>query len=163
MAEPVTARLSRACPPASIDDELALLWRDAGRDGPVTRALMANLVVFRDCPAKAHVDLGSIEGVPIDEVAERHPSRVIMLLHGGQGDPRSPLAATITVLIVGHPPTRFGIEEIAVRSACAEMSLPSIVKRLALGDVNVDLGDRRSLANGGTASIARQHGPTARI
>ena len=50
MAKPMMARLSRECSPAAIDDELPLLWRDAGRDGPVTRALMANLVVFRDCP-----------------------------------------------------------------------------------------------------------------
>lgn len=131
----MTARLSRAVSPAEIDDELAVLWRDAGRDGPVARARMANLVVFRDCPPKEPVNLESIEGVPIDEVAERHPSRVILLLHGGNIDLRSPQAATITVLLVGKPPTRFGIEKIAVRSACAELSLPSIVRRLALGDV----------------------------
>lgn len=132
----MTDRVSRDCSPGSVDDELALLWRDAGRDGPVARALMANLVVFRDCPATEHVDLGApVEAVPVDDVARRHPSRVILLYHGGHGDLSSPLGATITVLVFGEPPMRFGVEEIAVRSACAEASLPSIVRRLALGDV----------------------------
>ena len=136
MAKPMMARLSRECSPAAIDDELPLLWRDAGRDGPVTRALMANLVVFRDCPPTANADVGAaIEGVPVDEVARRHPSRVILLHHAGQDHLRTPLGAIISVLLFGTPPARFGIEEIAVRSACAEASLPSIVKRLALGDV----------------------------
>jgi glucose-6-phosphate dehydrogenase assembly protein OpcA len=137
MAEPVTAaRVSRACPPAEIDEELALLWRDAGRDGPVARALMANLVVFKDCPAKTRVDLSApLQEVPVAEIARRHPSRVILLYHGGLQDLRSPNEATISILLFGDPPMRFGVEQIAIRSACAEASLPSIVRRLALGDI----------------------------
>jgi len=136
MAKPVIARLSRACSPAAIDDELPLLWRDAGKDGPVARALMANLVVFRDCPAKDSVNLNAaLADIPIDEVARRHPSRIILLHHGGQRELRGPSDATITVLLFGDPPARFGVEEIAVRSTCAEVSLPSIVRRLTLGDV----------------------------
>src|SRR5206468_9840750 len=103
MEKPVTDRVSRDCSPGSVDDELALLWRDAGRDGPVARALMANLVVFRDCPATDHVDLGApVEAVPVDEVARRHPSRVILLHHGGHRGLCSPLGATITVLVFGE-------------------------------------------------------------
>ena len=60
---------------------------------------------------------------------------MILLHHGGHAHPRSPVGATITVLLFGQPPARFGVEQIAVRSACAEASLPSIVRRLALGDV----------------------------
>src|SRR5438270_11981613 len=117
MAKPVTARFSRACEPGSIDDELALLWREAGRDGPIAHALMANLVVFRDCPARDRADLGApVEGVPVDEVARRHPSRVILLYHGGHRDPRSPMGATISIPAFGEPPMRFGLQEIAVRS-----------------------------------------------
>lgn len=130
------ARISRPCSPGSIEDDLAILWRDAGRDGPVARALMANLIVFRDRPAKDEVDLAArIEGVPIDAVAERHPSRIILLHHGGRSDPSSPLGATVAILLFGNPPMRFGVEEIAVRSVCAEASLPSIVRHLTLGDV----------------------------
>src|SRR5262249_46637651 len=57
MEKPVVTRVSHACSPAVIEDELAVLWRDAGRDGPVARALMANLVVYRERHAKETVDL----------------------------------------------------------------------------------------------------------
>ena len=147
MEKPVTAVVSRACPPAAIDEQLALLWRDAGREGPVARALMANLVVFRDCPARERVDLSApLDDVPVAEVARRHPSRVILLYHGGQKDLRSPNDATISVLLFGDPPTRFGVEQIAIRSACAEASLPSIVRRLALGDVPTSIWWTEDLA-----------------
>ena len=147
MAKPVIARVSRPCSPASVDEELALLWRDAGRESPVARALMANLVVFRDCPARESVDLGApIEDVPVDEVARRHPSRVILLYHGGRSDLCGPHGATISILLFGEPPMRFGVEQIAVRSACAEASLPSIVRRLALGDVPTSIWWTQDLA-----------------
>jgi glucose-6-phosphate dehydrogenase assembly protein OpcA len=132
----VTDRLSRVSSPAGIDDDLAVLWRDAGRDGPIARALMANLVVYRDCPTTEHVDLAApVTHVPVDEVARRHPSRVILLHHGGQPDLCAPVGAMVSILLSGPPNARFGIEQIAVRSACAEASLPSIVRRLSLGDI----------------------------
>jgi len=132
----VTDRLSRVSSPAAIDDDLAILWRDASRDGPVARALMANLVVYRDCPPTEHIDLAApITDVPVDEVACRHPSRVILLHHGGRPDLCAPMGASVCILLSGPPAARFGVEQIAVRSACAEASLPSIVRRLALGDI----------------------------
>jgi glucose-6-phosphate dehydrogenase assembly protein OpcA len=147
MEKPVSALVSRACSPAAIDEELAALWRDAGRDGPVARALMANLVIFRDCPARERVDLSApLEEVPVAEVARRHPSRVILLYHGGQKDLRSPNEATISVLLFGDPPMRFGVEQIAIRSSCAEASLPSIVRRLALGDIPTSIWWTEDLA-----------------
>ena len=143
----MSALVSRACSPAAIDEELAALWRDAGREGPVARALMANLVVFRDCPARERVDLSApLEEVPVAEVARRHPSRVILLYHGGQTDLRSPNEATISVLLFGDPPMRFGVEQIAIRSSCAEASLPSIVRRLALGDIPTSIWWTEDLA-----------------
>ena len=63
------------------------------------------------------------------------PSRVILLCHGATADLRSPFGATITIVLYGTPPMRFGVEMIAVRSVCAEASLPSIVRSLTLGDV----------------------------
>jgi hypothetical protein len=132
----VATRLSRGSSPADVESDLALLWRDAGRDGPVARALMANLIVYRDRPATEEVDLSAaIEGLPIDEVAQRHPSRVILLLHGGKPDLSGPVGAAITIVLFGPPQARMGVEQIAIRSACAEASLPSIVRRLVLGDV----------------------------
>jgi glucose-6-phosphate dehydrogenase assembly protein OpcA len=102
----------------------------------VVRALMANLVVYRDCPATEQIDLAApVTEVPVDDVACRHPSRVILLHHGGQPDLCAPMAAWVGILLSGPPTARFGVEQIAVRSACAEASLPSIVRRLALGDI----------------------------
>ncbi len=83
MAKPVTTLLSRPSSPESIEDDLAILWRDVARDGPVTRAVMANLVVFRDRPERERVDLAApVEGVPIDEVALRCPARRRVTLSG---------------------------------------------------------------------------------
>jgi len=82
------------------------------------------------------VDLDApIEGVPVDDVAQRHPSRLILLHHGGRADPSAPIGAMISILLFGPPDARFGVETIAVRSTCAEASLPSIVRRLSLGDI----------------------------
>jgi glucose-6-phosphate dehydrogenase assembly protein OpcA len=132
----VTDHVSRVSSPAGIDDDLAVLWRDAGRDAPIARALMANLVVYRDCPADQDVDLAApVPHVPVDEVARRHPSRVVLLHHGGRPDLCAPVGATISILLFGPPSARFGVEQIAIRAACAEASLPSIVRRLALGDI----------------------------
>jgi len=132
----MTVRLSRRSSPASIEEDLAGLWRDAAHEGPVARAVMANLVVYFDRGTTERVDLDApIEGVPIDEVALRHPARVIVLHHSGRPDPCGPVAATISVLLSGPPGLRVGVEEIALRSTCAEASLPSIVRRLSLGDI----------------------------
>jgi glucose-6-phosphate dehydrogenase assembly protein OpcA len=136
MAKSVTTRLWKRCPPAAIEDELASLWRDAGRDGHVSRALMANLVVFRGCVAAEPRELAAaIEGVPLEEVVSQHPSRLIVLHHADHDDLRRPIEAGVGVLMFGVPPLRLGVDAIAVRSSCAERSLPSIVRRLALGDV----------------------------
>src|SRR5204863_316775 len=130
--------MSRTSTPGSIEDDLALLWRDAGREGPVARALMANLIVYRGRPADEHVDLdAAIEDAPVDEIACRHPSRLILLHHCAGRHPRGPLAATIGILLYGPPQMRVGVEAIAIRVACADESLPSIVRRLARGDDDV--------------------------
>ena len=116
----MTASVSRPCPASAIDDELALLWRDAGRDGPVARAMMANLVVFTDCAARERVDLTApIEHVPVTEVVRRHPSRVILLYHDRQKDLRSPNDAT---LLASRPTTTTSL-----RGVC----LPRTPKRVS--------------------------------
>lgn len=134
MEAALTTRRSRESSPDEIDTNLAGLWREIARDAPVARALMANLIVL--CEAPESGDLG----IPLEDVVRRHPSRVIVLRHApGQTAACGPSSATVSILTFGAPAARYGIEEIVVRSACADDSLPSIVRRLMRGDVPVSV------------------------
>ena len=141
MATAVADRTWRDSSPETIEDDLAALWIDLARQAPVVRALMANLVIFRERPAGERIDLSApIDDVPVDEVSRLHPSRVIVLHHArGAPEALSPIAAAIGALTFGPPHARYGVEQIAVRSTCAEASLPSIVRRLTLGDLPTSL------------------------
>jgi glucose-6-phosphate dehydrogenase assembly protein OpcA len=98
---------------------------------------MSNLVVFRQCGEDDRTAAGDASAAMlIEEVAARHPCRLIVLDH--QRNPPTagePFAVTIGVLTFGPEGARYGIERIAVRSACAEVQLPSIVRHVARGDV----------------------------
>ncbi len=63
--------------------DLAALWRELGQHGtPIARAVMSNLVVFRDRIAPPDADLATVMAdLPLDEVLARHPSRLIVLEH----------------------------------------------------------------------------------
>jgi glucose-6-phosphate dehydrogenase assembly protein OpcA len=136
MAKSVTTLLSRRSTPDSIEEDLAILWRDAAREGPVARAVMTNLVVYCERPSPERVDLvAPIEGVPIEDVAVRCPARVIVLHHGAKAIRSGPVDATISILLFGPPGMRTGVEEIALRSTCSDDSLPSIVRHFLLGDI----------------------------
>lgn len=130
-------RTHRASAPGSIEADLKALWMDVARDTPVARALMANLVVFFERQRGERIDFEApIRVVPIDSVIRRHPSRVILLHHSPtDAGERAPIAAAVSVVTFGTDRTRYGVEEIAVRCACVEASLPSIVRNLAHGDV----------------------------
>lgn len=157
MASPLidtATRTSRASTPESIDADLAELWRElAQSDAPIARAVMSNLVVVRD-----HLDVDGADvaamlaGLPIDEVVARHPSRLIVIEHeAGRQDPGAPFAAAVGIVVFGPANARYGVEEIVVRAACAEASLPSIVRRYARGDLpttvwwTADIGARPPL------------------
>jgi glucose-6-phosphate dehydrogenase assembly protein OpcA len=134
MAVAVAGRTTRPSEPARIETDLAEIWRTLGREAPVARAALSNLVVFCDRPGDRAIDLAAPLDVPVEEVAGRHPSRIIVLHHDRQ--PRTPcaaFAASVAVLTFGPPQSRYGVEEIAVRSVCGDASLPSIVRGLALG------------------------------
>lgn len=166
----MTVRLSRPASPASIEDDLAVLWREAGQlqiqtppgvGIPVSRALMSNLVVYcrtsrgkgleAAIPGAESADEstqgpeGSREersgtsvpelNLPVEEVVQRHPARVIILDHHEQAGLCRPISAVISISLFGPVDARVGVEHILVRSPCAEASLPSIVRRLLLGDV----------------------------
>ena len=136
MARIVVARSWRETTPEDIEDELASLWREVGQQERVARAVMANLVVFRERTTPHAPDADALAAdIPIDEVAATHPSRVIVIDHDYEYRPRSPIGAGVGVLRFGPPNARYAIEEIAVQCACAEESLSSIVRRLLRGDV----------------------------
>jgi len=140
MASAVVERAWREAPPESVESELAAMWREIARHGTVARAVMSNLVVFRyhdrrlrdrgehrEAREAAFADL-------LDAVVARHPSRAIVIEHDrGQHDTRAPVGAGVGISIFGPPAARYGVESIVVRSACAEASLPSIVRRFMRG------------------------------
>ncbi len=137
MAAAVAQRVRQPSAPDRIERDLAGLWRQlAARGAAVSRAIVSNLVVYCDCPEGAPRDLTTPPAhVPIDAVVARHPSRVLLLHHDARtAEPRGPLEAHVEVVIFGGPHA-YGVEQIAVRSACGEPSLPSIVRGLVLGDL----------------------------
>jgi glucose-6-phosphate dehydrogenase assembly protein OpcA len=138
MAVAVAKRVFRASTVESIDDDLAALWRELAQGGtPIARAVMSNLIVFRDRIALPDADVETVMAdLPLDEVVGRHPSRLIVLEHEhGREQPDAPFAAGVGIATFGPESARYGVEQIVVRSACADASLPSIVRRLARGDL----------------------------
>ena len=137
MARTIADRIWRTSAPESIEADLAALWRElAGADARVARAVMSNLIVFRDRMAPPDVEPSVIiEGLPLDEVASRHPSRMIVLEHCHDEKPDAPFAAGVGILTFGPPQARYGIEQIVVRSACPDASLLSILRRFVRGDL----------------------------
>ena len=167
----VATRAWRPSAAESIDDDLTALWREIAREAPVSRAVLSNLVVFCRSAAGDDVDLASPPaGVPIDDVTRNHPARVILLHHDSDAPgenaapgtplglpsaaaaPGTPLGVHVGVLTFGPPDARYGVEQIVIRCACHEAALPSIVRRLMLGDLPTsvwwteDLSGTRPLA-----------------
>jgi glucose-6-phosphate dehydrogenase assembly protein OpcA len=134
---PSATRAWRTSAPGTIEADLSALWAETARDAPVARALMSNLVVYLNRPAREETDLAAAFGaVPIDEVARRHPSRVLVLQHtSSPSSLKTPIGAAIAILVFGPTHARVGVEEIAINCACADESLASIVRALTLGDV----------------------------
>jgi len=136
VASAVVARTWRSTPAESIEAGLAELWREIGRQAPVARAVMSNLVIFRNRSAAGGRRLDSLaEGLPIEEVVARHPSRMILIAHEHRRVECEPVAAGIGIVTFGPPQARYGVEQIAVQASCADASLPSIVRRIVRGDV----------------------------
>jgi len=120
----------------------------------MSRAVLANLVVLCHRPGEAPLDLQAPLDIPIDEIACRHPSRVIVIHHNPTPARCSPVDAAVAITTFGAGPSRFGVEQIVIRSACADASLPSIVRRLALGGVPTSIWRTDDVARtGGVASL----------
>jgi glucose-6-phosphate dehydrogenase assembly protein OpcA len=121
-------RETRASAPDSIDDDLRALWKEVAEQTPVARAVMANLIVF--------VAGGGEPGdVPLDDVVQRHPSRVIVLRHWPCDAERRPSEAAISIVSFGPAHARYAVEEIILNAPCGDRSLPSVVRRFARGDL----------------------------
>jgi glucose-6-phosphate dehydrogenase assembly protein OpcA len=139
MAQSVVDRAWRPTTPDDIEPDLAELWRTIAKERPIARAVMSNLVVVRERAAATAGEPLTIDelaqDLPLEEVVARHPSRVILIQHDRSQTVCAPFAVSVGVLTFGPPEARYGVEEISVQSACAEQSLPSIVRRLLRGDV----------------------------
>ena len=138
MAGAVGERVFRESSAETIDADLAALWRELGQgDIPIARAVMSNLVVFRERIAPPDADVATVMAdLPIDAVVARHPSRVIVIEHEtGRQQPDAPFAAGVGIATFGPESARYGVEQIVVRATCTDASLPSIVRRLARGDL----------------------------
>ena len=132
-----TRHVVRASTSETAENDLSALWRELAHETPDARAIMSNLVIFREQTEEEHVDVAAPlrDGLVI-EVARCHPSRVILLVHARSDlESRTPLAAAVGILTFGSDEARHAVEQIAVRSRGVEQSLPSIVRRLVLGDL----------------------------
>ena len=137
MAGTVADRAWKISTPESIEADLAALWRElAGGGVRIARAVMSNLIVFRGRAAPPGADVASIAAdLPLDEVAARHPSRMIVIEHCDDKTAGAPFAAAVGIVTFGPPQARYGIEQIVIRSACPDASLLSILRRFLRGDL----------------------------
>jgi glucose-6-phosphate dehydrogenase assembly protein OpcA len=120
--------------PARIEGALAELWLDAAQAGPLSRAVMSNLVVVRPNAALGP-DAREEPDSDIVRIAQQHPARTILLAYSQSGRAARPAHASVGVVTFGAGGTRYGVEIIEVEAACTDSSVPSIVRRLARGDV----------------------------
>jgi len=133
-AAPAAAGRWRTVDPSRIERALAELWLDAAQDGPLSRAVMSNLVVVRP-NASLGPDAQEDPDSDIVRIAQQHPARTILLAYTQSGRAARPAHASIGVVTFGAGGTRYGVEIIEVEAACTDRSVPSIVRRLARGDV----------------------------
>jgi glucose-6-phosphate dehydrogenase assembly protein OpcA len=135
MASTVAERMWRESEPASIEADLSTLWMDMGRKGPIARAMMSNLLVVR-----TPVGEPSVTDTFIDAVAAGHPSRVLVIdLEPRTHDVAPSMTARVGIVAFGPTTARYGVEEVAVRSNCEEASLPSLVRRVARGNLPISV------------------------
>jgi len=133
MAAAVTERTWRASTPAGIERDLSALWRDVGAKGPIARAMMSNLVIVRAARIERRA------GVSIDAVVAQHPSRVLIIDHDAATAGNVITGARVGVVTFGSTIARYGVEQIAVRAAFTDDSLPSLIRRLVRGDLPISV------------------------
>jgi len=131
----VVERVYRDSSPDEVERDLASLWRDIARNGhAVARAVMANLVVLRVAPSSATDGTEQADST-LESVTSLHPSRTIVIEHErGNDAAEAPSGARVGISVFGTSSAPYGVERIIVRSACADQSLASIVRRFVHGD-----------------------------
>lgn len=138
MAAAVIDRAWRESSPDEVEQDLGALWRElAAASAPVTRAVMGNLIVFRyhERRARAAKSVAQSGDAALESVVALHPSRAVVIEHErGEHDPQAPFAAGVGISVFGSTAAPYGVERIVIRSACAEVSLPSIIRRFIHGD-----------------------------
>ncbi|HEY7287445.1 MAG TPA: glucose-6-phosphate dehydrogenase assembly protein OpcA [Vicinamibacterales bacterium] len=163
MATTVTNRVWRQSTPDTVDKDLADVWREIGEQGPVARSVMSNLVVFRFTERRSADrrdpsdlrDPRDPSDLPDDllrEVVARHPSRTIIVEQnrGRHDEPGRPVDARVGVSVFGPATAPYAVEWVVLRSACAEASWPSVVRRFARGDVPTSIWWTDDLSNAPT-------------
>jgi glucose-6-phosphate dehydrogenase assembly protein OpcA len=149
MAGAVADRTWRDSSPEAIEADLAALWREAGQgDVAIARAVMSNLIVVLAPSGDRRALTDIAKDLPLDDVVSRHPSRAIVLEHCHHDTPGTPFAAGVGILTFGPPTARYGVEQIVVRSACPEVSLLSILRRVVRGDVPTSVWWTEDLSEG---------------
>jgi glucose-6-phosphate dehydrogenase assembly protein OpcA len=113
----------------------------------VARAVMSNLIVVR-APARDRELANVADGLPLDDVTAQHPSRTIVLEHCPDDAAQAPFAAAVSIVTYGAASSRYGVEQIVVRSACPDGSLLSILRRLVRGDVPTSVWWTEDLSDG---------------
>jgi len=119
---------------AAIETELTRFWYDPAAseaDSPVTRACMANLVIFcRKCDEEQEI----LQEIPV--IVARHPSRVLLLVAdtNSQSEELEALVGAHYRLI--EEGQQIYSEQITIRAGNAGIRrLPSAVRSLLLGDL----------------------------
>jgi len=142
MAATVVERAWRESAPEQVESDLAALWRELAGHGPVARAVMSNPVVFRlrerrTTSRQAPDEIDQTEyDPPLDDVSARHPSRTIVIEHDrGEHAVQAPIGAGVGIMVFGPAGARYAVERVVLRSACAEASLPSVIRCFVRGDL----------------------------
>jgi hypothetical protein len=169
--EPVTELPWHPSTAEHLDADLAALWRDAAQKGPVSRALMCNLVVLTRPAADATAPPSTPDAL-VRRVAQRHPARTILIEHhDDHASLTGPQSVSVAVLEVDGASggtrsrpgpaarssirPRYGIEFIAVRAVCASRSIPSLVRRLLRGGVPTTVWCLDDLCHGPLSPVSR--------
>jgi Glucose-6-phosphate dehydrogenase subunit len=147
------ALMTAASSAHTIEADLAALWRRAAATGPVSRAAMSNLVIVGEPGVQQ--DPAAVVGDPlVAAVARRHPARIIAVDYQTRRQACAPTASSVGVMTFGADGPRYGVEIVAVRLACAEASLPSVVRALTRGDMPTTIWWRRDVsADPGAAAM----------
>src|SRR5262245_39757316 len=95
---------------------------------------MSNLVVVRP-NATLGPDAQEEPDSDLVRIAQQHPARTILLAYSQASRAAGLAHASIGVVTFGAGGTRYGVEIIEVEAACTDHSVPSIVRRLARGDL----------------------------